>query len=132
MLIDAVFGVKNGDGSAKVLTNGTDMFKDTDMFNISTEIIKDTRSDYGALRRHSSGCSSKDCVNVSITDDLELEMVESFNINLEKSQGLSNKFLLAPGHREVIIIDNDGTYVSLQLLQHCYVIVYSCAQKLAV
>ena len=41
-LIDAVFGVKNGDGSVmatKVLTNGTDMF------NISTEIIKDTRSE---------------------------------------------------------------------------------------
>ena len=52
----------------------------------------------------------KDCVNVSITDDLELEMDESFNISLEKSQGLSNKFVLAPGHREVIIIDNDGMY----------------------
>ena len=41
-LIDAVFGVKKEDGSVmatKVLTNGTDMF------NISTEIIKDTRSE---------------------------------------------------------------------------------------
>ena len=71
----------------------------------------------------------KDCIDVSITDDLELEMVESFNISLEKSPGLSNKFVLAPGHKEVIIIDNDGTYVSLQLLQHCSVTVCSCAQN---
>ena len=80
-------------------------------YNISP--FPESSSDYGALRRHSlrfRGCGLKDCVNVSITDDLELEMVESFNISLEKSQGLSNKFLLAPGHREVIIIDNDGMY----------------------
>ena len=109
ILITTIDGIDGGGGNLEQVSNLKMHY--CLCYNISP--FPESSSDYGALRRHSlrfRGCGLKDCVNVSITDDLELEMVESFNISLEKSQGLSNKFLLAPGQREVTIIDNDGMY----------------------
>ena len=53
-------------------------------------------------------CAKKQCLSVSIIDDLLLEDTETFTIHLEKSLGLSNKFTVDPSVKVINITDNDG------------------------
>ena len=52
-------------------------------------------------------CEQRQCVNVTIIDDEELEYTETFSIRLEKPLISSNSFVLSPRVKVVDITDND-------------------------
>ena len=67
--------------------------------------------DFVALQRHRlryATCAKIDCVNITIINDNRLELSETFNVTLEKSKGLSNKFVLNPIQGQITIMDDDG------------------------
>ena len=67
--------------------------------------------DYVALQRHRlryPACAKIDCVNITIINDERLELSETFNVTLEKSQGPSNKFVLNLIQGQITIVDDDG------------------------
>ena len=52
-------------------------------------------------------CEQRQCVNVTVIDDEELEYTETFTIGLEKPLISSNSFVLSPRVKVVNITDND-------------------------
>ena len=50
----------------------------------------------------------KKCVNVTIINDNKLEEIESFNVSLEGSRGVSSVFVFDPQEVSVTITDEDG------------------------
>ena len=52
----------------------------------------------------------KRCVGISIPDDGVLELSESFQVNLEKTAGLDDRFTINPATTEVEIINDDCEY----------------------
>ena len=67
--------------------------------------------DYGAVRMllAFSACETRQCVNMTIVDDFEVEPNEDFLYTLERAPGLNFYIRLNPVEGEVIIFDNDGT-----------------------
>ena len=55
-----------------------------------------------------STCQSRQCVNVSITDDTLKEQNESFTISLERSTGFDARITLDPSESTVIILNDDS------------------------
>ena len=69
--------------------------------------------DYGQLVDHLLGfaaCDRSSCVDIPIVDDEVLELVESFNLTLERPSGLDNRISLSPVDGIVEIIDNESMY----------------------
>ena len=52
-------------------------------------------------------CGRQQCVNVTIVDDLEVEMNENFLYTLERAPGLNFEIKLNPVEGEILIVDND-------------------------
>ena len=67
--------------------------------------------DYGAVSMllAFSACETRQCVNMTIVDDFEVEPNEDFLYTLERAPGLNLDIRLNPVEGEVIIFDNDGT-----------------------
>ena len=53
-------------------------------------------------------CTLRQCVNVSIIDDMLQETNESFSLTLERSPGLDSRITLDPAHSTVIILNDDS------------------------
>ena len=53
-------------------------------------------------------CQIRECVDITIVDDVVLENVESFLVNLESTPGLDSRITLNRTRAEVQIIDNEG------------------------
>lgn len=66
--------------------------------------------DYGALLTSLmfDECDTQFCVNISIVDDLVLEMVEVFTVTLTRPPGLDSRITLGQTQADIEIIDNDG------------------------
>ena len=71
--------------------------------------------DYGALSSilMFGACESRDCVSVTIVDDLVDELEEFFRATLERTNGLDNRITLNPVDGQIEITDNDGKYTPL-------------------
>ena len=54
-----------------------------------------------------TSCQRTRCVDITITDDLVLEDVESFNVSLDQN-GLGNDIRLEPNVSKIEIRDDDG------------------------
>ena len=54
----------------------------------------------------------KRCVGISIPEDNVLELSESFQVNLEKTAGLDDRFTINPAATEVEIYNDDCEYFS--------------------
>ena len=52
-------------------------------------------------------CDTRRCANISIVDDLALEMAESFDISLNRTADLDSRIILDPAEGMIQIIDND-------------------------
>ena len=72
----------------------------------STELYSEYNLQRAELRF--PACATKQCLNVSIIDDLLVEDTETFTIHLETSLGLSNEFEVNPSVKVINITDNDG------------------------
>ena len=55
-------------------------------------------------------CETRRCANITIIDDLALEMVESFEITLGRTADLDSRITLDPVDGNIQIIDNDCTF----------------------
>ena len=69
-------------------------------------------------------CEKRQCITIPILDDNIVEDTESFSIHLEKSLGLSNRFMIDPGVKVINITDNDGMFPnqgSMRLLPCAYI-----------
>ena len=53
-------------------------------------------------------CKTRQCVNITIVDDLVDESVEEFDVTLERTIGLDTRITLDPVDARVLIYDNDG------------------------
>ena len=62
-----------------------------------------------------SSCSKRDCFNIAILDDMELEAVESFIVSLTPDAGIRNAIVLNQDTIQINIIDNDGELTD----RHC-------------
>ena len=52
-------------------------------------------------------CETRQCVNITIVNDLVNELIEEFNVTLERTIGLDRRISLQPVDAR-IIIDNDS------------------------
>ena len=59
-------------------------------------------------------CEKRSCVNISIEDDLVLEMEESFNVTLKRTIGLDSRIELSPMDGVIEIIENDGMMLMMR------------------
>ena len=57
-------------------------------------------------------CQRMYCVDITIVDDLVLELVESFNVSLERN-GLDSRISLDPTVAQINITDDDGEVTML-------------------
>ena len=66
--------------------------------------------DYIRLSRILSfaACETRQCVDITIVDDLVNEPVEEFDVTLERTLGLDSRISLDPVDARVLIRDNDG------------------------
>ena len=66
--------------------------------------------DYGALSTTLmfDTCESRQCYNISIVDDVTLEMTELFSVTLERTPDLNSRITLNPVDGAIDILDNDG------------------------
>ena len=57
-----------------------------------------------------SSCESQKCHNVPITNDVMVELVESFFVSLEKTDDAHDRIIIAREFalKEVTIVDDDG------------------------
>ena len=55
-----------------------------------------------------ASCQTRSCINITIVDDSILELVESFDVTLERTAELDERISLLPVDGVVEIIDNDG------------------------
>ena len=72
--------------------------------------------DYAALSAvilDFDACDTRQCVFLTVEDDLVLEMDESLEITLNRTAGLDSRITLDPTEGEVVIVDNDGMPPSL-------------------
>ena len=69
--------------------------------------------DYIGLSRILSfpACDTRQCENITIVDDSEDELVEEFDVTLERTIGLDPRISLNPVDARVVIHDNDGKSV---------------------
>ena len=78
-----------------------------------------------------SACETSQCLNVTIINDNKLEGPETFTVNLQKSDSLSNKFTVNPSSEVVTITDDDSTYVvqiiSVEVVS-CYIVLSMCIE----
>ena len=56
-------------------------------------------------------CDTRQCTEISIMDDMIVELTESFFVTLERTPGLDSRITLDPVDGEIEIIDNDGVYI---------------------
>ena len=74
-----------------------------------------------------ASCQTRSCINVVIVDDSILELVESFDVTLERTAELDERISLLPVDEVVEIIDNDGMQASLCTdLIHYPIFLHSC------
>ena len=66
--------------------------------------------DYGAVSTTFTfaACETRQCDNISIVDDVTLEMTESFSVTLERTPDLNSRITLNPVDGDINILDNDG------------------------
>ena len=64
-----------------------------------------------------SRCQRRDCLNITIINDCNLEDKEYFTVSLERGRGVNSKFELANLERNVSITDMDGNTVLSYI--HC-------------
>ena len=55
-----------------------------------------------------AACETRQCVNITIVDDLVDEPDEEFDVTLERTIGLDPRISLNPVDARVLIEDNDG------------------------
>ena len=63
-------------------------------------------------------CETQSCANITIEDDLVLEMEERFDISLNRTTDLDPRITLNPTLGQIVIIDNDSeilTYIYLKI-----------------
>ena len=56
-------------------------------------------------------CETRQCVNVNIVDDFEIEQSENLFYTLERAPGLNPNIQLISTQGEILIGDNDGKIV---------------------
>ena len=68
--------------------------------------------DYGTVNVTLSfeACDFRRCTNVTIVNDQVLEGVESLDLTLERTTGLSTRITLLPTEGEIVITDDDGMF----------------------
>ena len=52
-------------------------------------------------------CQNRNCINLTIVDDLVDERLEYFNFTVERTPGLDTRISLFPVDGRIAIIDND-------------------------
>ena len=50
------------------------------------------------------------CLHIPIIDDRTVELIETFNVVLQRTEGLDARIILEDTIKEVAIIDDDGEY----------------------
>ena len=77
--------------------------------------------DYGALSTTLifAACEMRHCDNISIVDDVTLEMTESFSVTLERTPDLSSRITLNPvdGKMNIFDDDNERKHMSMSFLK---------------
>lgn len=63
-------------------------------------------------------CEKEKCVNISIVNDSELEMTETFNITLERTDDLNERIILCPVNGVIAISDNGCKYSDMSQYLH--------------
>ena len=58
-------------------------------------------------------CDIRRCVEISIVDDVIVELTEPFFVTLERTSGLDSRIMLNPVYTKVDITDNDGVCITL-------------------
>ena len=71
--------------------------------------------DYGALSLilRFDCCETRDCVNVTIVNDLVDELEEHFRVTLTRTNGLDSRISLNPVDGQIVILDIGGKYTAL-------------------
>ena len=64
-------------------------------------------------------CQTRYCTEITIVNDMILELTESFLFTLERTPGLDSRITLDPVNGEVEIIEDNGMYV-LSSFQSAY------------
>ena len=64
-----------------------------------------------------SRCQRRDCLNIKIINDSQLEGTEYFTVSLERGRGVNSRFEFADLERNVSITDMDGNTVLSYI--HC-------------
>ena len=69
--------------------------------------------DYGTISKEImiAPCQPRVCVDVSIVDDAVIENDETLSMSLSSPSDLDSRIILFPNRSQVIINDNDGTYM---------------------
>ena len=75
-----------------------------------TRIFTEEPTDYIGLSRtlNFAACNTRQCVNVSIVNNLVDEAVEEFDISLVETSGLDSRITLQPVDARVVIHDDEG------------------------
>ena len=70
-----------------------------------------------------AACETRQCVNVNIVDDFEIEQNENLFYTLERAPGLNPNIQLDLTQGEILINDNDGKFVQklivMQFKHYC-------------
>ena len=99
---------------------GIDFFLTENLF-----LFADSPADHVALSTilTINKCSNRECVDITIQDDLVLEQRESFRVMLEKPPGFDEERIkLGIVEKEVTIVEDDGEWdrvYILCILSHC-------------
>ena len=66
--------------------------------------------DYGSLDviLQFDSCDTRECMNVTVVDDIQVEPVENLTYHLTRTPGLDSSIQLDPVNGEIEIVDNDG------------------------
>ena len=62
-------------------------------------------------------CDRRECVNVTIVDDVQLERIEQLTYHLAETVNLDRRITLNPVDGMIEIIDNDSKYIH-EMIQH--------------
>ena len=84
--------------------------------------------DYAALSAvilDFDACDTRQCVFLTVEDDLVLEMDESLEITLNRTAGLDSRITLDPTEGEVVIVDTDGMHTIHRVLSVTRYMLYS-------
>ena len=58
-------------------------------------------------------CDTRQCTEISIENDMIVEITESFFVTLERTPDLDSRITLNPVDGEIEITDNDGVYTNV-------------------